>query len=1201
MAGPEQVAELYLSLDVRAKQLEAETARAERSLQRVQRAAKDTSEELEQVSEGADDSAKSVGGLEGSLTRLTPRLTAARVAGGALAAALTLAVAEAIKLEAAIDGTAKSLEKLSPLLARDGTALRERLLDVVQETGRSFDELEKAGRRLGAQGVQGVEDFASKLRAASALADATGGDFDRAAEGLQRVVGLFGESAVSADEVAQQLARSASIGVSLDSLLDAFDSAGPILRESGLAFDVASDALATLISEGLSGSQAAEELKRLAKGGEEGAAELQSLASRTREVTKDLDAMAAVEGRVNERARESARLSAIRAKNLEGLRSIVRAVKETWAELRLEGERLLTVASQLLRFIPGFGADARPTAAAPRPLPRPTPPPSSTGGGAGGSSATTAAAARDAARALAELQKLAGELQRELLPQLEDRFADLREELERLANASGPAGEKLAAAARQTLSILEAIETTPTVTGGAPAGTILGIRPTDLEGLATSLGVATDELEAFFREAEDAQEARELFALLQEIAAMKDFASGIAAVAEAMATLGSATGLVGEEAGKVLSQFGGLVDAAGNLGGAVQALQAGTGSAGDVIQQAANLAIQLGPVIAEAFGESPAVREATEALKRNAEQLRENTAALIDVSITGNERSDFDKALEKFFGTTLPDLRGRPRVSTGAVEGALEEFGISLQDLERWAKEADLEFVPLTRETLPQFLQFLTDLGERLERASVFGEGFAGELNKLTTGFKFSGTDAAGQFAAIVNLLTDPKEGAPAIFEALKGIDISTAEGASRARDILEELFQGLEEADTGQLTTREVLDALLQLLGILPPLAEELEDVVTPAERFADAMAAIGRAARVFDLSTIEQVERFFDTVAEFAPAIGNQLGSFDLSTAEGLNEAIAYLQDLFLRVEDGSISLEGLGFSLDDIVQAIDMLQGAAADAADEVERLAREEERRAEQAARDAERSAEEVRRAQERAAEEARRAVEQAERDRVATGDRALFLGAAQAGLFDITGTDLLRFRAAIFNRGSGGLLDQITGGADLAARGGQQVALDALRQFFLANPGGVSAGTFGSDAVQRQILDLAELLKEQLAIDVTGGGRVESFGFNRNITEASADVISGQLGTANILAEEQLLELQAIRSLLTPLNPVTISPPALPTGSPAAAATSVGSIAIYLPSGEGLDASSLSAGLQLDIRRIAAELVRELGIQAAGGS
>jgi hypothetical protein len=1233
VSGPEKVAELYLELEMRVAELEKGATRAEQTIDKLGAAAKRAKGDVAEVGEAGKTTGKELGEASEGAGKLGGEFgkLASGVAAGAAAAALGLVAARALEVAGAFDLATRQAAAASPALRRDLGGLQEGLRDAALETKRTLEEVSSLAVVISRQGVTGTEDLLRRVRASSELAKVTGESVESVASGLDQTLDVFALSETQIDEVSAKLFALAETGIPLNELFAVLQRAAPTLKDAGIGFDQAAAALAYMIDSGENAGQAAKRFRELASDGGEGLETIRQFALLANPAADGAERLAEALQLVEDASLESA--DAMQAKLSVALGLIGRGALDALGPFRslanlildviIAGDKLEQRQREWVKNKFGFGG----------------------GGGSGGgvvptSSPITATPPR--------IQVLPDIVTTETSNATRTAIRESQRDAEKATKALGAMRESLARVKAELMGLApspaiqaildNAAKQRSALMGGSPEQRAEGeeiIRQTEryeiaLVQIGRTLGdleprvkKSTIVVEDFGVEAKDttgsinqlanALEDKQFQQALDDINEMADFAMGVYDVADAIIALGSATGALSGETAQALSGFVGLVASASSLSATLEAFKtldsAGNAgaSAGAVLSSAATVAFQAAGLISSLFAENPAIKAANDSLRENAIALRENTAGLLRVSASGSAQQGVRAAIDTVRGgrvdariDQLLDIGGPAKGSAAKlVTGVLDSLGVSMDDLRQLAEELGLDFVDLTKDTVPQFLLFLDQMGIKLDEASVFGNDFAGALSRLNASFKVNGTDGPGQFAAFVKLLTDPATGAPAIFDALKGLDVSSPEGAAKARELLRGIFEdldGFEKLDFGELSQSEAVDAILQLLGTLPDFPAK--DLLTKAEQFALAVSAFNRAARVFDLTPIEQAERFLDILGDFAPELADAVSGFDLTTADGLAGAIAFLQDYFEQVEAGTVSLDGLGFTLDDLVSVIDMLQGVAADAADEVARLAREEADRAAQAERDAAQAEEDAKRAQERAAQLAEQAAQQAERDRVATGERGLRIAGDQASLFDISGNDLVKFRAAVFDQGSGGLLSSITGGADLGTGGGQAAALEALKTFFLANPNGTDAGVFGADAVRSQVLDLAELLKEQLAVSVTGGGANESFGFSRNITEAGADRLTGQLGTANLFLED--IRDILLERLTSPLSPVTLSTPALPAAI-GAAGTNVGSIVLYLSVGGSTPVpGTLSAGTQNNLTELVRQIVRELNLQSAGG-
>lgn len=687
---------------------------------------------------------------------------------------------------------------------------------------------------------------------------------------------------------------------------------------------------------------------------------------------------------------------------------------------------------------------------------------------------------------------------------------------------------------------------------------------------------------------------------------MRDLANGLIDVADAVIAIGQATGGLSDEVAQALSGFVGLVDSAQSLGdtvGRFNAIDPVSGlrgaTTGEVLSSAAGLGISIAGSIASAFSENPLVREAKDALLRNVEALKENTAGLLGAGSTGTNISESRKAIGSFLDGGLPGLyNGRTRVSIERVNDELATFGVSMDDLRTLAKDLDLDFVELTRATIPQFITMLGQMDESFAKVTqngLFGAGLNGRLGKTKAGFAFtpaneSGADQAGAFIA------DAIAGdgfSPILRDALAGIDLSqinTPEVQAAVREAIRKIFDrvtanGFSDFEgLGDFTPGAFIDFLGTVLGLVPEIEAVGAPAKTAAELVSDFFGSLGRSFRVFDTSAADQTTQVIDGLAKFSPAIAGIV-----SQGGSIEQVTAALQEFYRKLVSGEATLEGTGLTIDMLVDAIDRLQGVSADAAKAAEEAAAEQARAAEQAARDAAQAAKDQARAAQEAADAQERYTEALLRATEAIGDQALRQLQDEFTLFDISDpVEQLRQFAEALKAGSP-VFASLIGGANVADPNARNDLLTQLKSFFLANPDGVAGGFFSADTQRSALLDLAQQLKAVSAVDVTGGTN-SSFSVDRSITEITGSRIGGLLGSILIVEQQQLAELQAIRSILAPGSLSPLLPPSLPSGSTAIAGgtvvVSIGGIYLGAVSGpEGLpDIATLTVAISQEIAR-----------------
>lgn len=221
-------------------------------------------------------------------------------------------------------------------------------------------------------------------------------------------------------------------------------------------------------------------------------------------------------------------------------------------------------------------------------------------------------------------------------------------------------------------------------------------------------------------------------------------------------------------------------------------------------------------LVGSLFGESPAARAHKELLKRNSDAIEELTRTLgeFGLAITGDQFLGVQRALSAASaraGGTLPGGTLN-RASEALVREELARIGLTMADLREVAAAAGVE-LDGTAASLRQLQTALTEI-----ELAQFTQSFQGQMTALRAEFElFDIDDPIRQLQRLAEVLSNKKFGAPALREALAGLDLSTPEGRRLAEEAVQNLFRMMQSGDLdaaalGGLTAQEFLDQLLQL-----------------------------------------------------------------------------------------------------------------------------------------------------------------------------------------------------------------------------------------------------------------------------------------------------------------------------------------------------------------------------------------------------
>lgn len=312
---------------------------------------------------------------------------------------------------------------------------------------------------------------------------------------------------------------------------------------------------------------------------------------------------------------------------------------------------------------------------------------------------------------------------------------------------------------------------------------------------------------------------------------LREMAQTIESSARGALQLASAFGLVNEQTAGILEH---IVQVAANIPSLVSELsKIGKEGGGASLGAIAGAAL---PVLGGIAAIASAVMAGSAAFDAETKRLqKENTAALRKLSdvlgefglaITGNDFSKGARAgnaalaainsgAVKFeFLEKAVDLARR-------LDANMASLGVSMDDLRKLAGELGITLDERTAGSLVASLKELVAAIQEVE-LTRFAETFTGQLEALNAQFQlFDITDPIEQLKLLIQLFDNPNFGAPALRQALAGLDLSTPEGRAAAEQAIQQLFTMLQNGtltpdQLGGLTPQQFLDQLLQTKKLL-------------------------------------------------------------------------------------------------------------------------------------------------------------------------------------------------------------------------------------------------------------------------------------------------------------------------------------------------------------------------------------------------
>lgn len=488
------------------------------------------------------------------------------------------------------------------------------------------------------------------------------------------------------------------------------------------------------------------------------------------------------------------------------------------------------------------------------------------------------------------------------------------------------------------------------------------------------------------------------------------------------------------------------------------------------------------------------------------------------------------------------------------LRAELAKVGLSFKQLQDIAHGLGLAFDDMP--TVGQILnlqQALADLDFK-----AFTETFAGQLDRLHRGFELFGIgDAKDKFAQFIDLLTDPKVGAPALFGVLDGLDLSSSGGIADAQQKLQDLFRralsgDLSAEELNRLNLQEFLDALSELMGFVHDAAGTITKGQSALDALKAALHTIDVEADILGLSAGDKLKKQVDAFAKIFPQFADILDGLDLSSADDLGKLKQRLREVFKMFEDGTAELPE-GTELDDLIQAILTLMGAAADAASGITSAA-----------------------------------------DQIAAAASALQLG------FQILGTnagDQAQQLADLYGFNLG----------DVSTAAGRDAAIEKLRDLYKANR--------DNQQLAQQILSVINALQQMQFASSSGPTLTEQIGgsMERVGASASTSAVSSSFAGLTVMQGDAFLDLQRSvaegvqdlvsigRDTLAELQKAPGVGPKAAGGAP----VQIGPISVYV--GEGDDPGRVGEQItdefvrQLDIRFGNSTMLRDLARGVVGRS
>jgi tape measure domain-containing protein len=284
-----------------------------------------------------------------------------------------------------------------------------------------------------------------------------------------------------------------------------------------------------------------------------------------------------------------------------------------------------------------------------------------------------------------------------------------------------------------------------------------------------------------------------------------------------------------------------------------------------------------------------------------------------------------EAALRAEQAARLEEANESLRVRQLRAQGRTEEADALARELavakEIAAAEAEFEGA----DGLLDYLRTLREVSEAEAEAAAAATANAKALAFLNDRARLFGVEGAAYLTEFVNVLAGQM---PQLAGLLDGIDITAAGGIDKLRERLQGIFTTLAaDGITGE--EQKIIDALLSILGAAEEAAGAVESF---ADRVGNALSSVAQDNDILGGDAATRFGRLANAASGLSAEIGAILGSVDLSTTAGAEEARGKLRDLYatLLVDGVTESEQAIINLIRDILGGIDEVVAEAGETA-------------------------------------------------------------------------------------------------------------------------------------------------------------------------------------------------------------------------------------------------------------------------------
>jgi hypothetical protein len=385
----------------------------------------------------------------------------------------------------------------------------------------------------------------------------------------------------------------------------------------------------------------------------------------------------------------------------------------------------------------------------------------------------------------------------------------------------------------------------------------------------------------------------------------------IAAAAGGVSDLASAAYGIVQAFGQANSEVGKVISSVSQLSSGIEKAASGWSSLGAIGQLGA-----IGGIVGGAIGLISAITQPSAQEQQRIQTLKDNTAAIqkltekvgligtnLPANIAATAAAATHQIIDKIPGASSSGYLDSEKVKAGY-------FGITQAQINAMNDAAKALGITIDG-TVGSYKALAAALDNSVTKLGEFGTDFDSVMAQFDAFNKIFGvSNPADDLQHLIGAVTGLS---PALTKLLSGFDASDPASLDALRKRIQDLFTEMEAggsalsaADLGSLNGDQLLQILEHLITDLNGMADAASAAASATQAAADAQAAAAAAAKQAALDAAVGAAQTDATVfgqsagaaaQGEASAYGLDLSRYDLTSPQGVNDAISYLQTVYTQ----------------------------------------------------------------------------------------------------------------------------------------------------------------------------------------------------------------------------------------------------------------------------------------------------------------